>query len=134
MEVADEIVVINEGRVEQVGSPDELYETPATPFVMSFLGEVTTLGGQRLRPHDIDVAREPGPGRVQGVISRILKVGFEVRLSVLTVPESGAPADSEVEEVSVVMSRSHARILDLMEGDRVWLVPTVDAVRMPPAL
>ena len=133
LEVADEIVVINEGRVEQVGSPDELYETPATPFVMSFLGEVTTLGGQRLRPHDIDVAREPGPGRVQGVISRILKVGFEVRLSVLTVPESGAPADSEVEEVSVVMSRSHARILDLMEGDRVWLVPTVDAVRMPPA-
>ena len=145
LEVADEIVVINEGRVEQVGSPDELYDTPETPFVMSFLGEVTSLNGQRLRPHDIDVAKEDGPGRVAGVISRILRVGFEVRLTVLTVSDPSRPglsgpepsghgdgsADPDVEEVSVVMSRSHARVLDLMEGERVWLVPTVDAVRMP---
>ncbi len=130
LEVADEIVVINEGRVEQVGSPDQLYDSPATPFVMSFLGEVTTLNGQKLRPHDIDVTREAAPGRVEGVVTRILRVGFEVRLSVLPV---GAEAAPEGAEVSVVMSRSHARFLDLIEGDRVWLVPTIDAVRMPPA-
>ena len=43
IEVADEIVVINEGRVEQVGTPDELYDEPANDFVMGFLGEVTNL-------------------------------------------------------------------------------------------
>ncbi|MGZ4464542.1 MAG: sulfate/molybdate ABC transporter ATP-binding protein, partial [Nocardioides sp.] len=59
LEVADEIVVINEGRVEQVGSPDELYDQPASDFVMSFLGEVTTLGGALLRPHDIAVRTSP---------------------------------------------------------------------------
>ena len=46
LEVADEIVVINEGRVEQIGSPDELYDKPANDFVMGFLGEVTTLNGR----------------------------------------------------------------------------------------
>ena len=69
MEVADEIVVINEGRVEQVGSPDQLYDEPANDFVMGFLGEVTRLGAVRLRPHDIEVAVTPGqagpcPGRI----------------------------------------------------------------------
>src|SRR5688572_30060698 len=56
LEVADEIVVINDGRVEQVGSPDDLYDRPANDFVMSFLGEVTNLGGVRLRPHDIELS------------------------------------------------------------------------------
>ncbi len=59
LEVADEIVVINEGRVEQVGTPDQLYDEPANDFVMGFLGEVTTLplerGAVRLRPHDVEV-------------------------------------------------------------------------------
>src|SRR6185312_2335435 len=53
LEVADEIVVINEGRIEQVGTPDQLYDEPANDFVMDFLGEVTQLGDVRLRPHDI---------------------------------------------------------------------------------
>src|ERR687884_1023732 len=56
LEVADEIVVINEGRIEQIGSPDELYDRPANNFVMSFLGPVTTLGGNLVRPHDIDIS------------------------------------------------------------------------------
>ena len=53
LEVADEIVVINEGRVEQIGSPDDLYDRPANDFVMRFLGPVTTLGGRLVRPHDL---------------------------------------------------------------------------------
>ena len=55
LEVADEIVVINDGRIEQIGSPDQLYDEPANDFVMSFLGPVTTLDGHLIRPHDIDV-------------------------------------------------------------------------------
>ena len=63
LEVADEIVVINEGRVEQIGTPDELYDEPANDFVMGFLGEVTTLNGQLIRPHDIDISTVAGAGR-----------------------------------------------------------------------
>jgi sulfate transport system ATP-binding protein len=86
LEVADEIVVINEGRVEQVGTPDQLYDEPANDFVMSFLGEVTQLAGTAVRPHDIDVATAPLlAGAVEGTVSRMLRVGFEVRLTVLTV-------------------------------------------------
>src|SRR3712207_6497758 len=58
LEVADQIVVINDGRVEQIGTPDELYDQPANDFVMSFLGPVTTLGGLLVRPHDIDLSSD----------------------------------------------------------------------------
>ena len=68
LEVADEIVVINDGRIEQIGTPDQLYDEPANDFVMSFLGPVTRLRGQLVRPHDIDVfiADERRPGAVPG--------------------------------------------------------------------
>ena len=56
LEVADEIVVINEGRVEQIGSPDELYDEPANDFVMGFLGPTTRFGGRLVRPHDLELA------------------------------------------------------------------------------
>ena len=103
LEVADEIVVINEGRVEQIGSPDELYDEPANDFVMGFLGEVTQLGRVTLRPHDIDVSRTPVlAGATRGEVTRVLRVGFEVRVTVLT------NAD---EEVTVVLTRTHARSL-----------------------
>ena len=54
LEVADEIVVINDGRIEQVGTPDELYDEPANEFVMSFLGPVTRFGDALVRPHDLE--------------------------------------------------------------------------------
>ncbi|UFN43590.1 sulfate/molybdate ABC transporter ATP-binding protein [Nocardioides okcheonensis] len=123
MEVADEIVVINEGRVEQVGTPDELYEAPANDFVMSFLGDVTQLGGVSLRPHDIDVSTSPVlAGSTEGTVSRLLKVGFEVRLHVLTVAG---------DDVSVVLSRAEARALDLAEGSTVWITPAPGAAVVP---
>src|SRR3954454_7100595 len=62
MEVADEIVVVAEGEVKQVGSPDELYEQPASDFVMSFLGPVTTVGGKLVRPHDLELLTQEMPG------------------------------------------------------------------------
>src|ERR671921_1204534 len=79
LEVADEIVVINEGRVEQIGSPDQLYDEPANDFVMGFLGEVTRVNGQLLRPHDIDVFDVPHPATFPARIQRLQRIGFEVR-------------------------------------------------------
>ena len=57
LEVANSIVVINDGRIEQIGTPDDLYDRPANDFVQSFLGPVTQLGGRLIRPHDIDISK-----------------------------------------------------------------------------
>src|ERR1700746_20760 len=59
LDVADRIAVLRDGRIEQVGSPTDVYDTPANPFVMSFLGAVSTLNGNLVRPHDIRVGRSP---------------------------------------------------------------------------
>ena len=112
MEVADEIVVVNEGRVEQVGTPDELYDRPANDFVMSFLGPVTRLGGRLVRPHDLDVSREPDPAGVAGQVARVARLGFEVRVDVAT-------ADGDV---WVQLTRGEADRLGLAAGDEVWVV------------
>ena len=123
LEVADEIVVVNEGRVEQVGTPDQLYDEPANDFVMSFLGEVTHLGGVSLRPHDIELDTSPRfAGGVEGTVSRMVRIGFEVRLTVLTV---------DGDEVSVVVTRTHARSYGLEEGSTVWLTPADGAIVIP---
>jgi sulfate transport system ATP-binding protein len=137
LEVADEIVVINDGRIEQIGPPDELYDKPANDFVMSFLGPVTRLDGRLIRPHDIDVSvgGPPSGSSVNGKITRMLRIGFEVRLTVLPASSSGIGDDvagpGEQDEVSVVLTRSHARELDLDVGARVWLAPNRGATMMP---
>jgi sulfate transport system ATP-binding protein len=121
LEVADQIVVINNGRVEQVGTPDDLYDKPANDFVMSFLGPVTTLGGHLVRPHDIDLSDDDKvAGSVPGVIIRMQRIGFEVRLHVRT---------DEDPDVLVTMTRTHARGLE--KGAKVWLVPTKGASTVP---
>jgi sulfate transport system ATP-binding protein len=123
LEVADEIVVINEGRVEQIGTPDQLYDEPANDFVMGFLGEVTELNGVTVRPHDIDISRAPLlAGASQGTVSRLLRVGFEVRATVLT---------DDGEEVTVVLTRTHARALGLDTNVTVWLTPASGATTVP---
>ncbi|WP_101525458.1 sulfate/molybdate ABC transporter ATP-binding protein [Nocardioides houyundeii] len=122
LEVADEIVVINQGRVEQIGSPDQLYDEPANDFVMSFLGDVTRLNGELVRPHDIEVTTTPLlAGAAQGEISRMIRIGFEVRLTVLT--EDG-------EEVTITLTRTNARSLGLEEGKTVWLAVASGATTM----
>jgi sulfate transport system ATP-binding protein len=121
LEVADKIVVINDGRIEQIGTPDELYDQPGNDFVMSFLGPVTTLGGQLVRPHDIDLSDDDKvAGSVPGVLTRIVRIGFEVRLHVRTDDEP---------DVLVTMTRTHARGLEV--GSKVWLVPTKGALTVP---
>jgi len=140
LEVADEIVVINDGRIEQIGAPDDLYDAPANDFVMSFLGPVTRLRGELIRPHDVDVlTTESTAGAVPGEVVRLLRVGFEVRLTVR--PDSARPhrpADGldlagpgEEDDVSVVLTRSHARELHLDVGSRVWLAANAGARTVP---
>ena len=125
LEVADSIVVINEGRIEQIGTPDELYDEPANRFVMSFLGEVTTLAGRLIRPHDIVIHTTPRPGAVPGVLTRSQRIGFEVRLTVRpTTP--GA-------EVTLHLTKTFADALGLHEGARVWLEPEAGARTVPAA-
>ncbi|ALJ21085.1 sulfate/molybdate ABC transporter ATP-binding protein [Microbacterium sp. No. 7] len=113
LEVADTIVVINHGRIEQVGSPDDVYDHPANEFVMSFLGDVTTLGGELVRPHDIAISTTPvSPDAVEGRLSRVQRVGFQTRATVLT--DLG-------EAVVVELTRHQALRLGLEEGRTVWL-------------
>ncbi|BEH01796.1 TOBE-like domain-containing protein [Brooklawnia propionicigenes] len=116
LEVADTIVVLNEGRIEQIGSPDELYDAPANHFVMSFLGEVSTLDGRLIRPHDIAIHTVPGPGTIPGVLVRSQRVGFEVRLTVR--PVTPGP------DVTVPLTKTFADTLGVREGSQVWLEPS----------
>src|SRR5439155_7724801 len=80
MEVAGQIVLLNEGRVEQVGSPRELYEQPANEFVMSFVGPVNRLGETFVRPHDVVIRVEPDAGSSEAMVERVVHMGFEVRV------------------------------------------------------
>ena len=80
IEVADTIVVLAGGRVEQAGSPHEVYDNPANPFVMRFLGPVTELDGRLVRPHDIELTDSAGPGTAEAKVERVLRLGFEVRV------------------------------------------------------
>ena len=129
MEVADEIVVINEGRVEQIGSPDQLYDEPANDFVMGFLGEVTRLGPVRLRPHDIEVAVTPGrAGRVPGHGSPGCCGSASRCGSRSSSTTSSAPAPTRCPSYSPGPTRAS---LDLEVGSKVWLTAAVGAVTVP---
>jgi len=111
LEVSDELVVINHGRIEQVGTPAQLYDHPANDFVMGFLGPVTRLNGHLIRPHDIEVLRDPHPDGTPARVVRLQRVGFEVRAELEA--EGGRPW--------VQLTRAQADDLDLVEQGRVWL-------------
>ena len=72
MEVAEQIVVLNDGKIEQMGSPKDLYEQPANEFVMGFIGPISELSGRSIRPHDVDILREPDHGTTEAMIDRIV--------------------------------------------------------------
>lgn len=95
MEVSDEIVVMNKGRVEQVGTPADVYDKPATAFVMSFIGPVNVLPSSSkifqsggfdsanpeifLRPHDVVVETTPNGSTVPARVTRVTHLGWEVQ-------------------------------------------------------
>jgi sulfate transport system ATP-binding protein len=117
MDVSDSIVVLAGGLVEQVGRPDEIYDNPANPFVMSFLGPVTRLGGQLVRPHDVRLSATAEPSSTRATVTRVVRLGFEVRVE----------AVSDGDEVWAQISRGAADELDLNAGDTVYLTPAPQA-------
>jgi sulfate transport system ATP-binding protein len=121
LEVADSLVVINDGRIEQIGSPDDLYDRPANDFVLSFLGPVTRLGGRMVRPHDIDITKNESPEHPRGIITRWTRVGFEIRLEITI------DGEVETEPVQVIVTRAEADSLGLQLDDKVWLRAVVPA-------
>jgi sulfate/thiosulfate transport system ATP-binding protein len=121
MDVADRIAVLNDGAIEQAGAPRELYERPATPFVMGFLGPVTRLGADLVRPHDVAISPHADAGALQAQVVRVAHLGFEVRVEL---------ALDDGDDVSVQLSRGEADELELATGDIIYvraLAPALSA-------
>lgn len=130
MELSDQIVVIHKGRVEQVGTPAEIYDHPATPFVMSFVGPVNVLPGdagflQRqgmgvlngqafLRPHDILIRTEPHETYTPARIQRMLHLGREIRVELIL--DDGQSLTAQVD-------RERFLQLELQPHQRVYVRP-----------
>lgn len=130
MEVADEIVVMNQGRVEQIGTPAELYDNPASPFVMGFIGPVNVLpssaplfeqigyqaqGSQVfLRPHDVLVELTPDGLNVPAIVSRVIHLGWEIQGEVVL--EDG-------QNFTVYLTREQFDRLKLKPRQQVYVRP-----------
>ena len=114
MDVAGQLVVMNDGRVEQSGTADELYEHPANEFVMSFVGEVNRLGDDFVRPHDMEVVLDPDERTQEGLVQRIVTLGFEVRVELVL---------SDGTEVWAQLTRNELQRLELREGQIAYLRP-----------
>jgi sulfate transport system ATP-binding protein len=112
MDVAEQIVVMNDGRIEQVGTPVELYERPANEFVMGFVGEVNELGDDLVRPHDIQILLEPDGTTQEGQIERVAHLGFEVRVELVL---------DDGRRLAVQTTRQDAEERELESGQIVYL-------------
>ena len=115
MEVADRIVVMNHGRIEQVGGPRDLYEHPANAFVMGFIGPVTRLGELFIRPHDVEVRRQPNGTTSEAMVERLVHLGFEVRADLVL---------HDGQRLQAQLSREDADQLELAQGQIVWVRPS----------
>jgi sulfate transport system ATP-binding protein len=112
MELADRIVVLNDGRIQQVGAPREVYDAPANEFVMGFLGPVARLGGGLVRPHDLVLQPDPDGGAVEAQVTRVVHLGFEVRVE-LELAGDGS--------VAAQLTRHEAEQLEVAEGDILYV-------------
>jgi sulfate transport system ATP-binding protein len=112
LELADSIVVMNKGRVEQSAPPRELYDDPANEFVMSFVGPVNKLGDAWVRPHDIDLGHEPNGSTREAQIERVVRLGFETRVDLVR---------DDGERLHVQLTRDEADELELDAGDIVYV-------------
>jgi sulfate transport system ATP-binding protein len=112
LELADRIVVMNRGRVEQVAPPRELYDRPANEFVMSFVGPVNRLGGAWVRPHDVELRLEPNGSTQEAQIERIVRLGFETRVELVR---------DDGERLFAQLTRDEADELELDAGQIVYV-------------
>ena len=136
LEVADRVVVLNHGRVEQVGSPDDVYAHPASPFVYQFLGNVNVFHSRLhgvwavvdreavthdehadsvafVRPHDIEIEHERSPGALDARVAHVHPIGPVVRVEL----------DHQGETIEVELTRERQQLLQLEEGQGVWFKP-----------
>jgi sulfate/thiosulfate transport system ATP-binding protein len=129
LEVADTVVVMNQGKIEQIGSPEDVYDHPATPFVFNFLGDVNLFHGRTgegtfgmskddvgyVRPHDLEICKEGTDGAVRAQIIRTHAVGPVVRLELQRL-DSKEPFEAH-------MPREEFRALAVIAGDEVFARP-----------
>jgi sulfate transport system ATP-binding protein len=132
LEVADRVVVMNHGKIEQIGSPDEVYSSPASPFVYQFLGNVNVFHSRQqgayaeversadaekvtafVRPHDIDITHQAGEGALQASVQHVHPIGPVVRVEL----------QHQSEIVEVELSRERHEALQLAVGQTVWFRP-----------
>jgi len=126
LEVADRVVLMDHGKVEQVGSPTEVYERPATPFVYGFLGAANRFpsgsgnGNESTgelgfaRPHEVAIATQPAADGVEATVSRVLSFGAASRVEL---------TGTSNQHYEVELARERAEALALQNGQRVWLLP-----------
>ncbi len=114
MELSDQIVLMNQGRIEQIGGARDLYDRPANEFVMTFIGPVSEFGEELVRPHDFEVRREPNGSAARATVERVVHLGFEVRADL---------ALDDGREVWVQMTRDEAETLSLEQGAQVFVGP-----------
>jgi sulfate/thiosulfate transport system ATP-binding protein len=112
MDVASQIAVMNHARIEQVGTPTELYDEPQTQFVMSFVGEANRLGDSWVRPHELEIVIEPDAGAVEAMVDRITLYGFDARVEL-----TGADGDA----LTLQLTREQLDELEIERGQIVWL-------------
>jgi sulfate/thiosulfate transport system ATP-binding protein len=113
LELADSIVVMNKGRVEQTAPPRQLYDEPANEFVMSFVGPVNKLDDAWVRPHDIELRHEPNGGSTrEAQVERIVRLGFEIRIDLVR---------DDGEKLYAQLTRDEADELELKVGDIVYV-------------
>jgi sulfate transport system ATP-binding protein len=115
MDVADRVVVMNTGRIEQTAPPRELYDHPANEFVMSFVGPVNRLGDTFIRPHDVELLLEPNGSTQEAMVQRLVHLGFEVRVELVR---------DDGETLSAQLTREQVEGLELQHGQIVYVRPT----------
>jgi sulfate transport system ATP-binding protein len=119
MEVADEIAVMNKGRLEQIGTPRELYDHPANEFVMRFVGDANEVGGALVRPHDIELLAESSNGAQEAMIVRVTMLGRDAKVEL---------HDAHGSELVAILTRDRFEELELWRGQTVWVRPKRDRV------
>jgi sulfate transport system ATP-binding protein len=112
LELADSIVVMNKGRVEQVAPPRTLYDEPANEFVMSFVGPVNRLDDAWVRPHDVELRLEPNGSTREAQVVRVVRLGFETRVEL---------ERDDGERLHAQLTRDEADELELRQGDIVFV-------------
>jgi sulfate transport system ATP-binding protein len=111
MEVADRVAVLDHGSLQQVGAPADLYDTPASEFVLRFVGDAVRLGSRLVRPHEVVLKRWPAEGAVEVEIERIAVLGADARVDLV---------DGSGERLTARLRRDELEDLDLERGEIVW--------------